>query len=156
MAEALAEAASSIAVASPLIIFAVFKLFPSRFGVEFLSGFLANVLLAETGLPGLVLFLAVIWSTVLGAERTRRRAKIRNPAGAMQLYYMELGLLGYLVAGIWGSYGQLVLTYLHIAVIYATAQVLKEEGPAVALAAPRRRLHPTPRSMPAAVRGRGR
>jgi probable O-glycosylation ligase (exosortase A-associated) len=113
-------------------------------------------LLAETGLPGLLLFLTVIFSTVFDAERTRRRARIRNPAGAMQLYYMELGLLGYLVAGIWGTYGQLVLTYLHIAIIFAATQILKEERPPVALAVPRRGLQPAPRSMPAAVRGRGR
>jgi hypothetical protein len=102
------------------------------------------------------LFLTVIGATVLDAERTRRRAKLRNPAGAMQLFYMELGLLGYLVAGIWGTYGQLVLTYLHIAIIYATTQILKEERPPVALAVPRRGMQPTPRSTPAAVRGRGR
>jgi O-antigen ligase len=84
-------------------------------------------LLAENGLPGLLLFLTVVGATVLDAERTRRRAKVDHPAGALQLYYMELGLLGFLVAGIWGTYGQLVLTYLHLALIYATAQVLKAE-----------------------------
>jgi probable O-glycosylation ligase (exosortase A-associated) len=85
-------------------------------------------LLAETGFPGLLLFLSVIGLTVLDAERTRRRAKANQPRGASQLFYMELGLLGFLVAGVWGSYGQLVLTYLHVALIYATTQVLKAEG----------------------------
>jgi O-antigen ligase len=84
-------------------------------------------LLAETGLPGLLFFLTVVGTTVLDAERTRRRAKATQPAGALQLYYMELGLLGFLVAGIWGTYGQLVLTYLHLALIHATAQILKAE-----------------------------
>lgn len=84
-------------------------------------------LLAETGLPGLLLFCAVIGAVVVDAERARRRARGTHPSGAAQLFYLELGLIGYLVAGIWGTYGQLVLTYLHIALIYATAQILKEE-----------------------------
>jgi probable O-glycosylation ligase (exosortase A-associated) len=83
-------------------------------------------ILAETGIPGLLLFLGIIGSIVLDAERTRRRLRATRPARALQLYYMELGLLGYLVAGIWGSYGELVLTYLHLSVIFAATQILKE------------------------------
>lgn len=84
-------------------------------------------LAAETGIPGLLLFFAVVGVSVLHAERTRRRAAAIRPAAARQLFYLELGLLGYLVAGIWGSYGQLVLTYLHVALIHAAAQVLEDE-----------------------------
>jgi Lipid A core - O-antigen ligase and related enzymes len=84
-------------------------------------------LLAETGLPGFLLFCGVIGAVVIDAERTRRRARGTGAPGAMQLFYLELGLFGYLVAGIWGTYGQLVLTYLHIALISAAAQVLKNE-----------------------------
>jgi probable O-glycosylation ligase (exosortase A-associated) len=112
-------------------------------------------LLAETGLPGLLFFLAVVGTTVLQAERTRRRAAKKRPAESRQLLYLELGLFGYLVAGIWGSYGQLVLTYLYIALIYATAQLLEEE--LAPLAAPVRRRDPRVRALtPAAVRGRRR
>ena len=85
-------------------------------------------LLAETGLPGLLLFLALIGTTVVEAERTRRLAKATQPGAALQLFYMELGLLGFLVAGIWGSYNQIVLTYLHLALIYVASQVLKTEA----------------------------
>jgi putative inorganic carbon (HCO3(-)) transporter len=120
-------------------------------------------LLAEAGLPGLLFFLTVIGATILDAERTRRRAAAVRPAAARQLFYLELGLFGYLVAGIWGSYGQLVLTYLYLALIYATVQVLKEElAPAGAPLLPRGMREPrataqlTPAAAPAAVRRRRR
>ncbi len=91
-------------------------------------------LLAETGLPGLLLFLGVVGSALAYARRTRRMADAERPRSSLQLYYLELGLIGYLVAGIWGTYGQLVLTYLHIAVIYAASRVLRD---GLAPAAPR-------------------
>jgi hypothetical protein len=47
------------------------------------------------------------------------------------MFYMEVGLLGYFVAGIWGSYSMMVLTYLYVAVLYASSQVLKTELPAL-------------------------
>lgn len=83
-------------------------------------------LLAETGLPGLLLFLGVVGSALAYARRTRRLAGAERPRFSLQVYYLELGLLAYLVAGIWGTYGQLVLTYLHIAVLYAAARVLRD------------------------------
>jgi putative inorganic carbon (hco3(-)) transporter len=120
-------------------------------------------LLAETGLPGLLCFLAVIGATILDAERTRRRAKVALPAASRQLFYLELGLFGYLVAGIWGTYGQLVLTYLHIALICATAQVLKGELTPATAALPRRGMREprvtarmAPAAAPAAIRRRRR
>jgi putative inorganic carbon (hco3(-)) transporter len=123
-------------------------------------------LLAETGLPGLLFFLAVVGAAVLDAERTRRRAGAVRSAESRQLFYLELGLFGYLVAGIWGTYGQLVLTYLHIALIFATAQVLKEElAPMAAprlrrgMFGPRATARPTPvatQAAPAAIRRRRR
>lgn len=121
-------------------------------------------LMAEAGLPGLLFFFAVIGATVLDAERTRRRAATVRPAAARQLFYLELGLFGYLVAGVWGTYGQLVLTYLHLALIYATAQVVKGElaPPAAPLLRrgmrePRATARLAPAAAPAAaIRRRGR
>lgn len=113
-------------------------------------------LLAETGLPGLLLFFAVLGTTVLDAERVRRRAKTVDPSGALQLFYLELGLLGYLVAGIWGSYGQLVLTYLHVAVIYVTTRTIESRLAPAVVPVPRGQRQPTPRMTHAAVRRGGR
>lgn len=84
-------------------------------------------LLAESGLVGFILYFGMVGATVYDAERTRRRAKTSHPARATQIFYMEVGLFGYFVAGIWGSYAIIVLTFLYIAVLYATTQVLKAE-----------------------------
>jgi O-antigen ligase len=107
---------------------------------------------AETGLPGLLLFLAVIGTAVFDAERTRRRGKATHLASTLQLYYLEVGLLGYLIAGIWGSYGQLVLTYLHVAVISAAATILNAELSPLDMTRRGRRAQPGMALLPAAVR----
>jgi probable O-glycosylation ligase (exosortase A-associated) len=101
-------------------------------------------MLAETGVIGFSLFLLIIGVTVLDAERTRKRARALDPPRATQLLYMELGLFGFLVAGIWGSYGQLVLTYLHLSVMHATTQILKEEMARTRSAQPTRALSTPP------------
>lgn len=85
-------------------------------------------LLAESGLVGFVLFFGMIGVTVYDAERTRRRA-VAYPALATQIFYMEVGLVGYFVAGIWGSYSSMVLTYIYIAVLYSATQLLKGDLP---------------------------
>ena len=84
-------------------------------------------LLAETGVVGFVLFFTLVATTVRDAELTRRRAKLTHPARATQIYYLEVGLFGYFVAGIWGSFSMMVLTYVYLAVIYSTTQILKAE-----------------------------
>ena len=84
-------------------------------------------LMAETGYPGFVFFGLLVLGTVIPAERTRRRAAKYFPQRAQQLYYMEAGLLAYGVAGIFGSYGLIVFTYLHLALIYAAAAMLRRD-----------------------------
>jgi probable O-glycosylation ligase (exosortase A-associated) len=84
-------------------------------------------LLAETGIVGFVLFFSMVAVSMREAELVRRRAKQSHPARAAQLFYMEVGLVGYFVAGIWGSYSMMVLTYLYLAVLYSTAHTLREE-----------------------------
>jgi probable O-glycosylation ligase (exosortase A-associated) len=83
--------------------------------------------LAETGIVGFALFILMVLATVLEAERTRRKAKLSMPAEAAQLQYMEFGLAAYFVAGIWASFSMLVLTYLYLAVMFATTQILKAD-----------------------------
>ena len=82
-------------------------------------------LAAELGFVGLILFLGLVGSTIADAERTRRAAIRTHPRLAAQLFYMEAGLFAYLVAGIWGSLGTLVVTYVHLALIHVTSRLLK-------------------------------
>jgi O-antigen ligase len=80
---------------------------------------------AETGLPGLVSFFGVFAAAVLFAERVRRAARQARPDDAMLLLYLQLGLLAYFVAGIWGSYEKVPITYVHAAVLWAFASVVR-------------------------------
>lgn len=84
-------------------------------------------LLAETGVVGFALFMLLVANVVRDAERTRRIARTALPDRAMQITYMEVGLLGYFIAGIWGSYQMMVFTYLYLAVMYVTSRSIKEE-----------------------------
>jgi probable O-glycosylation ligase (exosortase A-associated) len=93
--------------------------------------------LAEQGVPGLLLLFTLIASVVIPAERVRRKLKDLRPHSARQLLLLELGLLAFLVAGIFASYARLTFFYLHLAVIWALARAHQQEM--------RRALHPSPR-----------
>jgi O-antigen ligase len=82
---------------------------------------------AELGLVGLFIFAAIVVVTLRDAERARRAAARAQPRLAMQLFYMEMGFVAYLVAGIWASWGTLVFTYLHLAILNVTARLLLAE-----------------------------
>lgn len=95
--------------------------------------------LAETGYPGLVLFLAVVLSTAYRAERARKRCKQTLPASSQRLLYLELGLLGFCVAGLFGSFARLAFLYLDLALLWATAEASERDLRAVhGLAVPAR------------------
>jgi hypothetical protein len=72
--------------------------------------------------------MGIIVVTVRYAERVRRRAATRDPAGAHQLLLLEFGMLAYLVAGIWGSYAKLNMLYLHLVLLWCTAKALEAES----------------------------
>jgi putative inorganic carbon (hco3(-)) transporter len=79
--------------------------------------------LATTGVPGLLLFLGVLGSSLAKAERTRRRINSRAPGYALLLGWLQAGLIAYLLTGIFGSFAMLSFLYLHLALLSATAAV---------------------------------
>jgi len=103
--------------------------------------------MAETGIVGFACFAGLIVATLVRAERQRRRSRATHPELAIQLGYLELGLVAFLIAGIWGSYGNLVFLYLHLSLIHVGTQLLagasKQQAPT-----PRGRMLPG-RSRPA-------
>jgi len=94
---------------------------PSALGLRDTHSTYLNVL-AETGYPGLLLFLAMIWVAVREADRARRLCGRVQPRLALQLKYLELGLLAFLVAGVWGSFAKLSFVYLYLALLWVVAQ----------------------------------
>lgn len=77
--------------------------------------------LAETGAPGLLIFFGMIAAAVIPTERVRRRIKKLQPRSAQQLYFLELGLLGFMLAGVFASYAHLTFLYLHLAIMWGLA-----------------------------------
>ena len=84
--------------------------------------------LAETGLFGFVLFASMVILTLRRSYTARKRMQKRAPAFALQLFNMEVGLYGYLVAAVWGSYGAMIATYIHLVLMNIAASLLDEDA----------------------------
>ena len=80
---------------------------------------------AETGIPGLFLFTAMIGAVAVTSERTRRLA--RGTPRANQLLALELGLLAFMLAGIFGSFAKLSFLYLQLAIMWSVTDITKRE-----------------------------
>ena len=98
---------------------------------------------AETGIPGLVLFMTMIGLVAIPAELTRRRAK--GTPRAAQLLALELGLCAYMLAGIFGSFAKLSFLYIQLATIWLVTDLTKREMASGGLAA--HRSNPRPPSV---------
>jgi len=83
--------------------------------------------LAETGVPGAIAFLGLIGGVLFNAERTRRRCRRRAPRLTLPLFFLEIGLIAFLTAGIFDSFSSFSFLYLHLALLWATAEVTKDE-----------------------------
>lgn len=77
--------------------------------------------LAETGFPGLTIYLAMIVAIAIVAERTRRRCRRIYETGARQLLLLEAGLLAFLVSSTFGSLPYLPHFLLHLVLMYAVS-----------------------------------
>jgi len=96
-------------------------------------------LLAETGVPGTILFFCLVIGVVIDAERVRRECKRRAPPLALALFFLEMGLLGFFVAGTFGSFAYLAFLYIHLVLISVTADLARRQlAPRPDLRAPRR------------------
>jgi probable O-glycosylation ligase (exosortase A-associated) len=94
-------------------------------------------LLAETGVPGTLIFVGLVASTLLGAERIRRRHRWTAPRQAMALFILEMGLLAFMVAGIFGSLAYLAFFHLHVVLLWAWSQAVQTECGPIGIAEPR-------------------
>ncbi len=86
-------------------------------------------LAAEIGLPGLLIWCVLIGSVLRYARRSRRRADSDGILATQQLW-MERGLVGFLVAGIFGSFAALTFPYLLLAILWCSATQLRNTGQA--------------------------
>ena len=87
---------------------------------------------AETGFVGLALFAGIFVLVMAGANRTRRRARDLLPNSAQQLTYLQLGLLAFFIAGIFGSFALLSFLYISAAVLWAITHTVRDELDSIA------------------------
>jgi probable O-glycosylation ligase (exosortase A-associated) len=79
--------------------------------------------MAETGIVGFALFMAIFGLAMVQADRVRRRVRERFPRFSQQLLFLNLGLLGYLLAGIFGSFSGLSFPYIYVALLVAMTRL---------------------------------
>lgn len=79
-------------------------------------------LAAEVGLPGLVLWCALVWSVLRFAYRSRRLAAPGELA--TQQAWIERAFWGYLVACVFATYAALTFPYLMLAILWCSATLL--------------------------------
>ncbi|HYW49613.1 MAG TPA: O-antigen ligase family protein [Gemmatimonadaceae bacterium] len=83
-------------------------------------------LAAETGIPGLLVFLGMLGSVLLRALRTEKALRGRFPIEAEQLRILRFGLVAYMIAGIFGSFHRVSFLWLYLAVVWTAATLFEE------------------------------
>jgi O-antigen ligase len=84
---------------------------------------------AETGLPGLLLFLALVTNVLRGTRAARRRAALVSPALHERLRWLQYGLTGYLIAALFGSFARLTFPYISLALLWSASQAASAQEP---------------------------
>jgi O-antigen ligase len=87
---------------------------------------------AETGFPGLGIFLLMFVVLFARAERVRRSIRKASPFEADRIWFLQLGLGSYLIAGIWGSFPQMAFLHVFAATLAAASYISAPRGEAAA------------------------
>jgi O-antigen ligase len=78
-------------------------------------------LAAELGVPGLLLWLALVASVLRHVRRCRRRTAAETLS--VRTVWIERAIIGYLVAGLFASYSGLTMFYLILGALWCAATV---------------------------------
>lgn len=84
--------------------------------------------LAETGFPGLILYLAMIGAVFRRTALARRRLPPEFEEWSLDLRYLEAGLAGFMMCASFGVYQFLPFLYLYLALAWVMAGVFEEEA----------------------------
>ncbi len=83
--------------------------------------------LVETGVPGFIFWLGIFVTSMRAASRVRKTIRHTDPDGERQLFFAQLGLLSFAVAGIFGSWNHTPYTYMNVAILYCMAVLALEK-----------------------------
>jgi O-antigen ligase len=79
--------------------------------------------LAESGPPGLVLYLGIIGLVLNKSRKVRHLARQIEPRTEWQLRCLEISLFAFLVTAVWGAQPYLILFFLQLALMWSVADV---------------------------------
>lgn len=82
---------------------------------------------AETGLVGFLIWASTYLSVVIAIDANRRKLKKARPLTAQTVYAMEVGLVGFLIAGIFGSLAHVSFLVLHVITMWCIVEMMKRE-----------------------------
>ena len=91
---------------------------------------------AETGFIGLILWASTYLSVLIAIDANRRKLKKVRPLTAQTVYAMEVGLVGFFIAAIFGSLAHVSFLVLHTLTMWCLVEMMKRE---VAVSAAARR-----------------
>lgn len=100
---------------------------PIAFGERDTHSTYLNIL-AETGVPGLALFLIMLGSMAFPLGRRVRELRDTDPAAAAQFRILLFGLLVFLQAGLFGTFDHLPFLYLYAAVAHIALSLSRPAG----------------------------
>lgn len=83
-------------------------------------------LAAETGIPGVLLFLGMLGSTLIRAAAVEKRLRLGHLVEAEQLRILRFGLVAFLVAAIFGGFHRVSFMYLYLAVLWAASELFEQ------------------------------
>jgi O-antigen ligase len=83
-------------------------------------------LAAETGLPGLLLWLGLVGSVL--AQTRRRRAHLEADDRTIQVLWIQRAVIGFLVAAFFATYSALTIFYLFLGILWAASNVLGRDA----------------------------
>jgi len=93
---------------------------------------------AETGLPGLILFLAMMVSLLREAIAARRYAdRLGSSSGAAEVpRWLFLGLIAFLIAAVFGSFAKLAFVYVYLTLLWSASRAVRAAPAPVLVPAP--------------------
>jgi O-antigen ligase len=78
---------------------------------------------AETGFPGIALYMTMVISLLVFSERVRRRCKIYHEQGAREILQLQAGYIAFMMGCVFGSLPYLQHWLLHMALLFAVSEL---------------------------------
>ena len=83
---------------------------------------------AESGFPGLALYLLLFGSVFLKLQKSRRSIRNARPKEHQLLFYLQLAMISFSVASLFGTYGHLSFTYFSFGILWLAGDILGRES----------------------------